>query len=62
MPGERGARDASAAAEGMHDLHHIAFGQHMLGMTAAADDLAVYLNRHPALQQLLGREQVQEGR
>ncbi|MNI48224.1 hypothetical protein D3C73_1027800 [compost metagenome] len=46
----------------MHDLHNIALGQDMLGMTAAADDLAVDLHRHPALQQLLGRKQVQKGR
>ncbi|KAG1239011.1 hypothetical protein G6F68_018727 [Rhizopus microsporus] len=53
---------ASTAAQRVHDLHHVALGQDMLAMAAAADDLAVDLHRHPALQQLLGLKQIVKGR
>ena len=53
-------RKASAAAEGVDDLHGIAFRQPMFGMAATRNDLAVDLHRHPAIGQALGDEQFGE--
>ncbi len=60
VPAE-GAADASAATERMHDLDDITIRKDAIGMTASRHDFAIHLDRHPALGQTLGSEQVGKG-
>ena len=45
----------------MHDLDHIAIREDAIGMTASGHDFAIHLDRHPALGQTLGGEQIGKG-
>lgn len=45
----------------MHDLHPVAFAQHMGGVLPARDDFAVDLDRHAALDQVFVVQQVGDG-
>jgi len=51
----------SAAAQCVHDFHHVTVAQDMGGVQAAGDDGAIDFHRHATLQQLLVLQQVEKG-